>query len=60
MGYVENWSIARGDRQISLQVFHHNQPALNLYDQLGYQTQSFWMVKSLPKTLNFDESGKKV
>jgi ribosomal protein S18 acetylase RimI-like enzyme len=47
MRYVENWAIARGDRQIGLQVFKSNQPALNLYNQLGYQTQSLWMVKSL-------------
>ena len=43
----EDWAKARGDRQISLQVFQFNQPALNLYRQLGYQTQSLWMVKSL-------------
>ncbi|BAY08637.1 GNAT family N-acetyltransferase [Calothrix sp. NIES-2098] len=47
MKYLENWAIKRGDRQIGLQVFQSNQPALNLYNQLGYQTQSLWMVKSL-------------
>ncbi|GAX43469.1 GCN5-related N-acetyltransferase [Tolypothrix sp. NIES-4075] len=47
MQYVENWAFIRGDRQIGLQVFKSNQPALNLYNQLGYQTQSLWMVKSL-------------
>ncbi len=47
MQYVESWAIARGDRQIGLQVFKSNQPALNLYNQLGYETQSLWMVKSL-------------
>jgi ribosomal protein S18 acetylase RimI-like enzyme len=47
MQYVENWATNRGDRQIGLQVFQSNQPALNLYNQLGYQTQSLWMVKSL-------------
>ncbi|MEH2376122.1 GNAT family N-acetyltransferase [Nostoc sp.] len=47
MGYVENWAIQRGDRQIGLQVFQSNKPALNLYNQLGYQTQSLWMVKFL-------------
>lgn len=45
--YLENWAIQRGDRQIGLQVFQSNQAALNLYNQLGYQTQSLWMVKSL-------------
>ena len=47
MSYMENWARMRGDRQVGLQVFQANQPALNLYSQLGYQTQSFWMVKSL-------------
>jgi ribosomal protein S18 acetylase RimI-like enzyme len=47
MRYAEDWARARGDRQIGLQVFQSNQPALNLYHQLGYQTQSFWMVKPL-------------
>ncbi|MEH1822562.1 MAG: GNAT family N-acetyltransferase [Nostoc sp.] len=47
MRYVENWAVQRGDRQIGLQVFQSNKPALNLYNQLGYQTQSIWMVKFL-------------
>jgi GNAT superfamily N-acetyltransferase len=47
MKYVENWATHRGDRQIGLQVFSSNSPALNLYNQLGYQTQSLWMLKSL-------------
>ncbi|HAG80142.1 MAG TPA: GNAT family N-acetyltransferase [Cyanobacteria bacterium UBA12227] len=47
MRYAENWARARGDRQIGLQVFQANQPALDLYQHLGYQVQSFWMVKPL-------------
>lgn len=47
MRYVENWAAQRGDRQIGLQVFQSNTPALNLYNQLGYQTQSLWMIKFL-------------
>jgi ribosomal protein S18 acetylase RimI-like enzyme len=47
MQYVENWAMQRGDRQIGLQVFQSNQPALNLYHRLGYQTQSLWMIKFL-------------
>ena len=47
MQYVEDWARTRGDRQIGLQVFESNKPALNLYNQLGYQTQSLWMLKSL-------------
>ena len=45
--HAENWAKERGDRQIGLQVFTSNQPALQLYQTLGYQTQSLWMVKSL-------------
>jgi len=47
MRQAEDWAMARGDRQLGLQVFPHNQPALNLYSRLGYQTQSLWMVKPL-------------
>ncbi len=47
MQYAENWAKERGDIQIALQVFQTNTPALNLYNQLGYQTQSLWMVKPL-------------
>lgn len=47
MQRAEAWAKAKGDRQIGLQVFHHNQPALNLYEKLGYQTQSIWMMKQL-------------
>jgi ribosomal protein S18 acetylase RimI-like enzyme len=47
MSHAENWAKARGDRQIGLQVFTKNQPALNLYLNLGYQTQSLLMFKSL-------------
>jgi len=52
MRHAEDWARARGDRQIGLQVFQSNRPALNLYHRLGYQTQSLWMVKSLhPQSL---------
>lgn len=47
MRHAEDWARARGDRQLGLQVFQSNQPALSLYQKLGYQTQSLWMVKPL-------------
>ncbi|NER47367.1 MAG: GNAT family N-acetyltransferase [Symploca sp. SIO1A3] len=47
MRYAEDWARARGDRKIGLQVFQRNQAALLLYERLGYQTQSLWMVKPL-------------
>lgn len=49
---AETWARARGDHQIGLQVFQFNQPALQLYQSLGYQTQALWMVKSLPQNLH--------
>ena len=45
--HAENWARQRGDRQIGLQVFLSNQPAMNLYQKLGYQSNSVWMIKSL-------------
>jgi ribosomal protein S18 acetylase RimI-like enzyme len=47
MEYLENWTRAKGDRQIGLQVFQSNTPALDLYHKLGYQIQSHWMIKTL-------------
>lgn len=47
MHHAEAWARAQGDRQIGLQVFQTNQVALNLYQNLGYQPQSLWMVKPL-------------
>ncbi|MCU0523239.1 MAG: GNAT family N-acetyltransferase [Elainella sp. Prado103] len=47
MQQVEAWARQRGDRQIGLQVFQQNQPARQLYEKLGYHTQSMWMVKSI-------------
>lgn len=47
MTHAENWALSRGDRQIGLQVFQSNQPALALYQSLGFEPQSLWMVKSL-------------
>ena len=44
---AEQWAAQRGDRKISLQVFMNNQPALNLYQKLGYQPQSLLMQKIL-------------
>ncbi|MBW4695920.1 MAG: GNAT family N-acetyltransferase [Lyngbya sp. HA4199-MV5] len=47
MLHAEAWATARGDRRMGLQVFQANQAALNLYQGLGFQTQSLWMVKPL-------------
>lgn len=45
--YAETWAKTRGDRQIGLQVFETNLPAMSLYRSLGYDTQSRWMTKSI-------------
>ncbi|NET51570.1 MAG: GNAT family N-acetyltransferase [Merismopedia sp. SIO2A8] len=50
MERASRWAKERGDRKISLQVFSNNHPALAMYHHLGYQTQSFWMSKSLVDT----------
>jgi ribosomal protein S18 acetylase RimI-like enzyme len=47
MQQVETWAQARGDRQIALQVFEFNQPAIKLYEKFGYQVQSLLMTKGL-------------
>ncbi|HEY9761703.1 MAG TPA: GNAT family N-acetyltransferase [Trichocoleus sp.] len=43
----EQWAIQRGDRQLALQVLSTNQPALQLYQKLGYLPASVLMTKSL-------------
>lgn len=47
MHLVETWALGKGFRAIGLQVFQTNTSAKNLYNQLGYQTQSLSMVKPL-------------
>jgi ribosomal protein S18 acetylase RimI-like enzyme len=47
MRQAEEWARQRGDRLLSLQVFQTNQPALNLYRSLGYETESLWLVKQM-------------
>ncbi len=47
LNYAESWAKARGDRQITLQVFLTNEVAINLYHKLGYQPYSLLMQKNL-------------
>ncbi|HAC62096.1 MAG TPA: GNAT family N-acetyltransferase [Cyanothece sp. UBA12306] len=42
---AQDWVISRGENKLGLQVFNINQPAVNLYDNLGFQTQSRLMFK---------------
>lgn len=43
----EQWALQRGDQQLALQVLSNNQPALRLYEKLGYLPASVLMTKSL-------------
>jgi ribosomal protein S18 acetylase RimI-like enzyme len=47
---AELWAKAQGDRQITLQVFCNNQPALKLYRKAGYDYQALTLVKPLNST----------
>jgi ribosomal protein S18 acetylase RimI-like enzyme len=47
MGYAEIWGRASGYTQIGLQVFTTNQPAIELYQQLGYRSRSISMMRDL-------------
>ena len=44
---AQEWAIQRGDRKIGLQVFAKNQTAINLYNKLGFVTDSLLMIKPL-------------
>ena len=43
---AETWARGKGNRQIGIQVFAGNRPALQLYRKMGFQTQSLLMLKS--------------
>ncbi|WP_373542570.1 GNAT family N-acetyltransferase [Chamaesiphon sp.] len=47
MEYAQTWAKAQGYTQIGLQVFTTNQPAIDLYQQLGYQARSISMMREL-------------
>ncbi len=47
MKHAEIWAKAQGYVQIGLQVFTANQPAIDLYQQLGYQSRSISMMREI-------------
>jgi ribosomal protein S18 acetylase RimI-like enzyme len=49
MRQAEVWARLEGYSQISLQVFTTNQPALDLYDSLGYEARSISMFRELDR-----------
>jgi ribosomal protein S18 acetylase RimI-like enzyme len=47
MEHAQAWAKAQGYTQIGLQVFITNQPAIDLYEQLGYESRSISMMRDL-------------
>ena len=47
MDYAHTWAKTQGYTHIGLQVFTTNQPAIDLYHQLGYQARSISMMREL-------------
>lgn len=47
MQYAEVWARDRGYTQVGLQVFTDNQPAIDLYQKLGYRATSISMIREL-------------
>lgn len=47
MESAQTWAKEHGYTQIGLQVFTNNQPAIELYQQLGYQPRSISMMLEL-------------
>lgn len=45
--HAEAWAKSQGYTQIGLQVFTTNQPAIALYQQLGYQPRAISMIREL-------------
>lgn len=46
---AESWTHQQGHHQIGLQVFTNAQPALSLYQKLGYQPRSLLLMKGMAK-----------
>jgi ribosomal protein S18 acetylase RimI-like enzyme len=44
---AKDWAKSRGQTHIGLQVFINNDNALNLYQNLGFQTRSLLMLKNI-------------
>jgi ribosomal protein S18 acetylase RimI-like enzyme len=47
MEHAQAWAKTQGYTQIGLQVFITNQPAIDLYQQLGYESRSISMMRDL-------------
>lgn len=42
---AEQWGQQRGDKWLGLQVFSHNQPAIQLYEKLGFTPRAILLQK---------------
>ncbi|AIE72853.1 Ribosomal-protein-alanine acetyltransferase [Synechocystis sp. PCC 6714] len=47
MQQAQQWGQKRGDRQLALQVFTHNQGAMKLYEKFGFTPHALVMQKNL-------------
>ena len=47
MEHAQQWAKQQGYSQIGLQVFENNEPALNLYRQMGYLPKAMWLSRDL-------------
>ena len=47
MEHAQQWAGQQGYKQIGLQVFEDNNPAISLYNQLGYLTKARWLTLDL-------------
>ena len=47
MAQVELWATANGAADIRLNVWAFNEPALRLYEELGYEVRSLYLAKKL-------------
>lgn len=48
MGLAQDWVSRRGGVEVRLNVWAFNSHALHVYEELGYEVRSFFLVKHLP------------
>ena len=48
MNLAQDWVVQRGAAELRLNVWEFNRQALHLYEELGYEIRSHFLVKRLP------------
>jgi len=48
MKLAQDWVSRRGGAEVRLNVWAFNAHALHIYEELGYETRSLFLVKRLP------------